>query len=196
MSSESSEFGKDIGLMHELVITGRKIGFTPKDWGTLAHNEELLFQTLAVIRGNTEIVIPKHLINLDADPFVPVGWSVEEHQRGGMFEWDPTKVTFYISHKQETGYKSIRVSELYKELNDKHPFNANLLDYLITHPELIPEEWKGKHVYFWGTIYKDSCDNLRVRCIYLIKDVWREENSLWIGYDRVNYTKSLILVST
>jgi hypothetical protein len=30
---------------------------------------------------------------------------------------------------------------------------------------LIPEEWKGKYVFFWGTIYRGSGDNLYVRCL-------------------------------
>jgi len=39
--------------------------------------------------------------------------------------------------------------------------NANVLDYLLAHPELIPEDWKNKYVFFWGTIYRYSSGGLR-----------------------------------
>jgi hypothetical protein len=35
------EFGKDLGLIHEVVVTGRKAGATKKFWAKLAHNEHL-----------------------------------------------------------------------------------------------------------------------------------------------------------
>lgn len=35
------EFGRDFGLMHEVLITGRKVGADKKFWSNLAHNEEL-----------------------------------------------------------------------------------------------------------------------------------------------------------
>ena len=35
------EFGRDFGLMHEVLITGRKVGADREFWSTLAHNEGL-----------------------------------------------------------------------------------------------------------------------------------------------------------
>ena len=55
--------------------------------------------------------------------------------------------------------------------------NANILDYLLAHPELIPEEWKGKYIFFWGTIYRLSDGRLCVR--YLI---WNGSEWDW-SYD-------------
>lgn len=35
------EFGKDLGLIHEVIVTGRKVGATKEFWSRLAHNEDL-----------------------------------------------------------------------------------------------------------------------------------------------------------
>lgn len=32
-------FGRDLGLMHEVIVTGKKVGFTRHNWASLAHDE-------------------------------------------------------------------------------------------------------------------------------------------------------------
>lgn len=110
-------------------------------------------------------VVGAHTIDCNADPKIPYdGWKVEEHRRTGDFVWDPSKVTLYLSESQKNG-KVIEGNKLRKELKDKPVLNANVLDYLLAHPELIPEEWKGKYIFFWGTIYRGSDGHLGVRCL-------------------------------
>lgn len=46
MNANNEEFGKDLGLMSEVVITGRKTGLSKASWAFLAHNE-LEFSFLA-----------------------------------------------------------------------------------------------------------------------------------------------------
>ena len=58
--------------MHELAVTGRKVGFTPEDWGILAHSEELLSQVLGVARGQADIKKkPNLLLELVSTVLVP-----------------------------------------------------------------------------------------------------------------------------
>lgn len=124
-----------------------------------------------------------HIIDCDAEPFIPHHWVVEEHQKGGQLEWDAKKVFLYICDEQNdedfiSGYKL-----LYRKLEGKAVLNANVLDYLLAHTELIPEEWKGKQVYFWGTVYHGGAGGLCVR--YL---AWNEHwywFSCWLdtGFD-------------
>jgi hypothetical protein len=45
------EFGKDLGLMHEVTLTGRKVGFGREDWAKLAHSNELTRATLNFVRS-------------------------------------------------------------------------------------------------------------------------------------------------
>ncbi len=49
--SDKNEFGKDHGLMGELIKTGRRVGMERKDWAKLAHNVEHLREVLNFSRG-------------------------------------------------------------------------------------------------------------------------------------------------
>lgn len=128
------------------------------------------------LSGNAEVVVKNHVINCDADPYLPDGWKVEEHQKGGQFTWDASKVNLFLSDSQKNG-KVIEGNKLRKELAKSPALNANVLDYLLANPHLIPEEWKGKYVYFWGTIYRDSDGSLYVRYLY-----WSDRSWDWRYY--------------
>lgn len=119
----------------------------------------------------------KNIIDCDADPYVPADrreYIVEEHQKGGQFEWDPAQVELYLSDAQKDG--RIEGNKLRKELEGKPVLNANVLDYLLKNSHLIPEEWKDKYVFFWGTIYRSQYDpddsDLYVRFLNWVGDRW------------------------
>lgn len=134
----------------------------------------------AILSGKATITYKEHIIDLDADPRIPYeGWKVEEHKKGGQFAWNPAKVALFLSKKQQDG-NSIEGNKLRKEMVDQPVYNANLLDYLLDNPHLIPEEWKGKVVFFWGTIYRDSGDFLYVRCLIWLGGRWRQD-AYWLG---------------
>jgi len=102
------------------------------------------------------------IIDANAKPFVPDGWKVVKHQKGRKFEWNPSKILLYLSDEQKNG-KHIEGNKLREELESKPVLNACVLDWLLAHPEFIPEEWKGKVVFFWGTIYRRAGGDLVVR---------------------------------
>lgn len=112
-------------------------------------------------------------VDLDADPFVPDGWSVEEHGKGGKIDFDPAKIALYLSEGQKDG-EWIKGNKLREELKGQPVLNANLLDWYLRkeNQHLIPEEWKGKAVFFWGTIYRGPGGNLFVRCLYWYGGGW------------------------
>ena len=69
--------------------------------------------------GDAVITVPEHLIDLDANPFIPYdGCKVEEHQKGGQFRWDASKVALYLSKKQR-GSSYIDGSKLRDELKGR-----------------------------------------------------------------------------
>ncbi len=131
------------------------------------------------LRNGARVQIIGNVIDCDAASFVPKGWSVEEHRKGGQFAWDPGKVSLYLSESQKNG-SVISGNKLRKELQDKPVLNANVLDYLLEHPELIPEEWKGKYIFFWGTIYRGSDGGLYVRCLSWDGERW-SWGDRWLG---------------
>ncbi len=130
------------------------------------------------LRGDAEVVIKTHTIDCDANPYVPDDWKVEEHIKGGELRWNPDEVELYLCDKQKDGV--IEGNKLRKLLKGKPVLNANVLDHLLDNQQLIPEEWKGKAVFFWGTIYRNSDGNLCVRYLYWDDDRWRW-NDGWLG---------------
>ena len=129
----------------------------------------------AILSGRATIAYREHMIDLDADPRIPCRvWKVHEHKKGGQFKWDASKVKLFLHDKQRDG--SINGIKLRKELANKPCYNANLLDYLLDNPNLIPEEWQGGRVCFWGTIYRDfRGDDLFVRCLVWEGGHWKQE---------------------
>ena len=168
-----------IGQMNQLGDALELAGFTP-DEVTKLRNFSQLKDLRNVINGHAKIVTVKHVIDLNADPFVPKDWKVESHKKGGELEFDLTKIQLYLSKTQQGG-KCIEGNKLKKELESQKVYNANLLDYLLAHPELIPEEWKGKCIFFWGTIYRNSDGNLCVRYLYFDGESWFWGYG-WLGY--------------
>jgi hypothetical protein len=121
------------------------------------------------------------IIDLDADPFVPDGWKVEKHIKGGQFAFDHAQVKLHLDAGQQGG-KSIQGHKLRKRLEKEPVMNANQLDWYLANPQHIPEEWKGKYVFFWGTIYRNRHGNLYVR--YLAWDDGRWGwGSYWLDGD-------------
>lgn len=124
--------------------------------------------------------VAPQIIDCDADPFIPKGWSVEKHYKNGQMKWDPARIQLYLSEEQKQG--RVQGCKLYKKLKElfrpKNILNANVLDFLLAHTELIPEEWKDKCIFFWGTTYKDDEGILCVR--YLLWNAW---SCRWIDID-------------
>ncbi len=173
-----SEFSV-LGLAHKLFLAAEAEGYTSEMLNALAENPSLLAGMRSVQLGLANIKPILHAVDCDASPFVPDGWSVlpDEEQLPnrvkGILTWDPTTAKLYLSKKQQ-GDKRIVGNDLRKELKSQPVFPANVLDYLLK-PEnqhLIPEDWKGKAVFFWGTIYRHSDDRLCVRCLCRHGGAW------------------------
>lgn len=113
------------------------------------------------------------IIDCDTSPYVPKDWTVEEHHKGGQLKFDTSQITPYLFAAQEMN--STEGNELREKLANKPCLNANVLDHLLANQHLIPEEWKGKVVFFWGTIYHNSNGHLCVR--YLI---YRRCSYMWV----------------
>ncbi len=116
-------------------------------------------------------------VDWSSAPFIP--WSdgvVIEHLDNGILKLErrgedlyanSEKVGLYFSEQQRGG-NYLEGHALRKELSDKRRYNANLLDFLIKKENqcLIPESWKGKRVYFWGTIYRRADNRLYSRFLF------------------------------
>ena len=174
-----------VGQMNQLGDALEAAGFTPDDVTKLRSFSQL-GEFNNVLKGNAMIALVKYIIDCDALPYIPDGWEVRQEDQllntvKGQLEWDPTKIAFYLSDGQKDG-KVIKGEKLRKELGNQPILNANVLDYLFAHPDLIPEEWKDKAVFFWGTTYRGSGGSLVVRYLRWRGSRWRW-SCHWLGGD-------------
>ena len=166
----------DVGQADKLKFAFRRAGYSNGEIDKLCEGT-ILRDFRNVLLGRAEVKMIENVIDLDADPFVPDGWIVKEHKRGGLFKWNSDQILFYLSDKQKNG-RSMNGNRLRKELEDKPVFNANLIDYLLANQHLIPDEWKKdeegrtRFIFAWGTIYRPSRSSLYVRCMYWNGDKW------------------------
>lgn len=175
----------DVGQANEFKLACRRNDFTPEDLKWLCEGDNLA-NVRRVRLGHANIVIPEHLIDCDAGPFIPDGWKVEQHQKGGHFKWDASQVQLYLDKGQQNG-KYIEGNKLRKQIG-KSVMNANVLDHLLKNPQLIPDDWKKdengntRYIFFLGTIYRDSVGGLCVRYLFWNARRW-QWNARWLVRD-------------
>lgn len=88
-------------------------------------------------------------------------------------QFNLTKIRLHLDEGQKDG-KHINGNKLREALKDQKVLTAYVLDFLLKkeNQHLIPEEWKGKEIFFWGTIYCDAGDFLSVRYLYWGVSEW------------------------
>ncbi len=176
----------DVGLAAKLKVAFARNGWTEELIDKACEGDKL-GQFRQVMLGHASVQVNEHMVDCDADPFVPDGWKVEEHQKSGSFQWDASKVEFYLDKGQQNG-KYFEGNKLRKQLAGKSVLNANVLDYLLAHPRLIPEDWKKdergnmRYIFFWGTIFRNSDGVLYVRYLYWGGGRW-DWGAHWLGRD-------------
>lgn len=166
--SSNNDLMLDVSQAAELKLAFRRHGWNNAEIKALSEGS-ILGEVLKVIKGQAFIKAVEHLIDCDANPFIPDGWSIKEHKKCGFFKFDPLKFSLYLSKKKKG---NIEVNDLRKELPGQSVLNANVLDYLLGHLELIPEEWKGKYIFFWGTIYYSHVGSCCVRYLHWNGSRW------------------------
>lgn len=118
-------------------------------------------------------MLSKHTIDCNAGAFIPDhSFEVHEHQKGDQIEFDALKIELYKNSRDIKGFR------LQKKLKGRKVLNANVLDYLMANPEVIPEDWKKDkegnpiEVCFFGTIYRRSDGELCIRYLSWGIDKW------------------------
>ncbi|PCI30256.1 hypothetical protein COB55_00550 [Candidatus Wolfebacteria bacterium] len=137
-----------------------------------------------------EIEFGWNIIDCDVPVFIPEGWNVllDEVQLPnrvlGKIKLNKqlTDIIELFISEQQKGDKVINGNKLREILKDKRVYTAHVLDYLLENTRLIPEEWKEKTIFFWGTIYLRAGDGrLYVRCLG-----WRDDRWSWSCYRLVS----------
>ena len=175
----------DAELIEWLIGSGKK--FFIKKLQEIG--DEFLQQMAPILKGEIDTNIDPHLPFTGAliEKHARVGKVTIELRADGCLYIDGKKVILYRSERQMNG-RVIKGHELRTEVDGQLVLSASILDFLKTHQEFFPAEWKEKDgngniicIFFWGTIYRSSVGSLYVR--YLC---WREgacyEDCLWLDY--------------
>lgn len=150
-------------------------------------------------------------MNLGAFPYQPGGLAVHKHHGSGtvtlekradgqQLYQDGHRVVLTQVEGQKNG-KTVKGYVLRDEFTGKS-LNANVLDALYEHPELIPDDWKvDEHgdircIFFWDTIYQGAHDSLCVRYLYFHGSRWyRHYGCFFLGSDWGGRNWAVVLAS-
>lgn len=102
-ASEVSEFGKDIGVVHEAIITGRKVGAGKTFWSRLAHNESLFRR---IMKEVMQMVVATRLF--DPVKFIGEKWSLiaeeQDLRSTALAEVDFSQALFETCLKEDESF--------------------------------------------------------------------------------------------
>lgn len=152
-------------------------GYLPDEFAKLGQKGRLRAM-LGVIRGTHEIRLIDHVLDLSVPCKLPFNGAervgptksgvVKLERRGDDLYLDGKKIELFLSEKQKKDVHGGH--DLRKELEVKGGnVSATILDHLVAHPELWPENWKKDNqgntifVYFWDDIFCYSGGRLCVR---------------------------------
>lgn len=117
------------------------LGWTDKDISRLDYLGYLLQGFRDVLYGKAVITEP--VIDLNAEPEIPKGWTLYKHYKEGKVLWDDVLFRPVEEGSQEGGMIFL----------DR---NANLLDFALKHTHLLPVYLCAKAVAFCRTVYLDK----------------------------------------
>ena len=152
----SSEFGADYGLIHEAVITGRKVGAGKDFWATLAHSEELFAKVVAFVATAMRVVFAL-VAKLDRDM---KNWICVEPVGVEEGEFEPILCEFLRSGETSiVGEKMIcRAKEQEIQTGLRHA------EAMLRNQEMIPTEWRKYYLVF-PEVWQDPNGSRRVFCL-------------------------------
>jgi len=134
---------------------------------------EFILRKIKAVANWLCIPLESHNVDLDTEPFVPYGWSVVEHHKGGQVRmnlWRASYLELYYTNRQfVSGY------DVLVDAGVARVANANLLDFFLDHSELIPMSWENgyeKGIYFFGTVYSNSWGRPTVRGMVFKDGTW------------------------
>lgn len=156
--SSASDFGKDHGLVHEAVVTGRKVGWGSDEWAKLAHDEDFMRKVRMVMLGEASITVLALLVPVGG----PIMISCPAHDpRDGFWQtgpdlWvDPDLAKYILPAAQALPAREVRIErfDLKRNANDsriredgaglpkRHVFTAS--EFLSAASAMILRQPKG-----------------------------------------------------
>ena len=143
----------------------------------------ILRDFLDVLHGKKQIQTADLSICLNDSPFVPKGYTLERHTGEGVYRWGPDNFITKVFDHQKVG-KGLSGQETLRLLSIFYVANANVLDFLLARPYLIPDHLKGRRLYFWGTIYRNN--RSQCHCVRYLECLAHDSGSWADGFSCIN----------
>ncbi len=163
--SKKSKFKFDVALATELKQAARKAGATLSDIKQLAR-ADVLAEILPALRGWARVVAHQEFVNGEEIRYVidsGMDFNVRYHnflgdikleRRGDGLVLNGKRILLCQDPEQSQHPKPSR-EELYKLLRKRYGerlLSSSVQIYLFNHPELVPNSFKEKDIFFWGTL--------------------------------------------
>lgn len=122
-----------------------------------------------------EIERVEDFIDCDKKSLIPEGLLLlpENEQLPNRVCWKLAflKISLYLSERQKN-VGTIKGDDLLEELKEIKVFTDHVLDFLLRNENLIPEQWKGKKVFFWGSLFRNPDGYVCVRYLCWRGGAW------------------------
>lgn len=161
---------------------------------------ELLKRIVKFINNGFNFVIDvaQHVINFDASakmPFAGASLSERDYAITGDVAFNPSE--WIAKNELKDGETYITGHEFLKRLKagKKVLPNSNMINWLVEHQNELGvkeflEQYKGKVLYAFGDIFRDSDGDLCVRCAIWDGDAW-VSSCYWLGLTFVEHLLAL-----
>lgn len=173
-----TDLGKLMRMVHEII---KRDGISFNE--ALEVIQKIILENksrdhLKVIHRTHHIVRIKYIIDGDADAHFPTdppnGLKIHLHQKHGKLNWHHDVISYDHDEPRSRTMNFKYGNEVLAKFEEKTLPNANAVAFYLKHPWLIPEEWKGQIIYFFGTIYIDSDGKLYAWCLK-----WHPDKNVW-----------------
>ncbi|MCX6721559.1 MAG: hypothetical protein NT026_03110 [Candidatus Staskawiczbacteria bacterium] len=148
-----SEFGKDLGLVHEAVVTGRDVGADKEFWAALAHNKELFGKVVAFVASALKAVF-NLVAKIDRDI---TGWTCVEPAEAEEGEFEP-----FLQEFLQKGESHVSGEEMVKRAEIKTGLHH--AEAMLRNQEKIPAEWQKFYLVF-TEVWRGPDGSRRVWCL-------------------------------
>lgn len=149
----NTEFGTDHGLIHEAVVTGRKVGADKEFWSALAHSEELFAKVISFVVKALKVVFT---ISLDIDRNMD-GWKCVEPVEVVEGEFEPELQEFLREGESYVGGE-----EMVKRAKDRTGLRH--AEAMLREQDKIPADYR-KYVLVFPEVWRDPCSDRGVFCL-------------------------------
>jgi hypothetical protein len=95
-----------------------------------------------------------------------------------MIEIENCKIS--LCQPKEQGIVDLKMSQYVELINDLPLANASVMFALLRCPDLLPQAWKGKRVFFWGTTYQQRSGWFMLKFVYFVE--WSEQWKAWRAF--------------